>query len=175
MCFVFPASFWNISPLGREGTPCGFTANQNLTHRSVDRSDHVPRQEHLTAGEQTHNIWMLCGSGRQTTSLFRWVIRGPRHWVEHVPPQGHHQAGEQTFIILNLLIFFQGIASFALLCFNMHAGHLTSHVTVSGVWREEGKGVTCYGFWGLGGEGKRCHMLRLLWFEWMQLHFLSPR
>ena len=26
-----------------------------------------------------------------------------------------------------------------------------SHVTVSGVWREEGKGVTCYGFWRFGG------------------------
>jgi hypothetical protein len=33
-----------------------------------------------------------------------------------------------------------------------------SHVTVSGAWREEGKGVTCNGFWGLEGRGKRCHM-----------------
>ena len=26
-----------------------------------------------------------------------------------------------------------------------------SRVTVSGVWREKGKGVTCYGFWRIGG------------------------
>ena len=40
-----------------------------------------------------------------------------------------------------------------------------SPVTVSRVWREEEKGVTCYGFWGLGlGRTKRCHMLRFLVF-----------
>ena len=39
-----------------------------------------------------------------------------------------------------------------------------SHVTVSGAWVEKGKSVTCYGFWGLEGDGERCHMLRLLWF-----------
>ena len=27
-----------------------------------------------------------------------------------------------------------------------------SHVTVSGVWGDKGKGVTCYGFLGLGGQ-----------------------
>ena len=37
-----------------------------------------------------------------------------------------------------------------------------SHVTVSGARGGKGKGVTCYGFWGLGGEGKRCHLLRFL-------------
>jgi hypothetical protein len=37
-----------------------------------------------------------------------------------------------------------------------------SHVTVSGDWREEGKAVTCYGFWGLEGQRKSCHMLRFL-------------
>jgi hypothetical protein len=30
-----------------------------------------------------------------------------------------------------------------------------SHVTVSVVWRGEGKGVTCNGFWGLEGEGEK--------------------
>ena len=35
---------------------------------------------------------------------------------------------------------------------------MLSHVTVSGVWREKGKGVTCNGFWGLDGHGKRCHI-----------------
>ena len=35
-----------------------------------------------------------------------------------------------------------------------------SHVTVSRVWGEKGEGVTCYGFSGLGGNGKRFHMLR---------------
>ena len=39
-----------------------------------------------------------------------------------------------------------------------------SPVTVSRVWREEGRGVTCDGFSGLGGRGKRCHMLRFLVF-----------
>jgi hypothetical protein len=29
---------------------------------------------------------------------------------------------------------------------------------VSGVWREKGKGVTCNGFWGLEGRGKRFHL-----------------
>ena len=52
------------------------------------------------------------------------------------------------------------------------------HVTVSGGWREQGKGVTCNGFCGfgrrrekvshvtssvgLGGGRKRCHMLQFL-------------
>jgi hypothetical protein len=30
-----------------------------------------------------------------------------------------------------------------------------SHVTVSAVWRGEGKDVTCNGFWGLEGEGEK--------------------
>jgi hypothetical protein len=29
---------------------------------------------------------------------------------------------------------------------------MVSHVTVSGVWEGEGKGVTCNGFWGLERE-----------------------
>ena len=33
-----------------------------------------------------------------------------------------------------------------------------SHVTVSGVWGDQRKGVACNGFWGLWGQGKRCHM-----------------
>jgi len=33
-----------------------------------------------------------------------------------------------------------------------------SRVTVSWVWKEREKGVTCNGFLGLEGEGKRCHM-----------------
>jgi hypothetical protein len=33
-----------------------------------------------------------------------------------------------------------------------------SHVTDSGVWEGQGKGVTCNGFCGLEGEGERCHM-----------------
>ena len=30
-----------------------------------------------------------------------------------------------------------------------------SHVTVSGAWREKGKGVTCNGFWGLEGAREK--------------------
>ena len=41
-----------------------------------------------------------------------------------------------------------------------------SHVRVSGVWKDQGNGVTCYSFWDLGEWGKRCHMLRFLGFGW---------
>ena len=30
-----------------------------------------------------------------------------------------------------------------------------SHVTVSGAWREKGKGVTCNAFWGLEGAREK--------------------
>ena len=41
-----------------------------------------------------------------------------------------------------------------------------SHVTVSGVWggREKVSHVTVSGGWGLGGVGKRSHMLRFVGF-----------
>ena len=35
---------------------------------------------------------------------------------------------------------------------------------LGGLGGGKGKGVTCYGFWGLEEEGKRCHMLRFLGF-----------
>ena len=46
-----------------------------------------------------------------------------------------------------------------------------SHVTVSGVWGEKGKGVTCNGFWGLGREGKgvTCNGFALLCFALLLL------
>ena len=68
-----------------------------------------------------------------------------------------------------LMLAFFGILEFGIWGFLMLA-----HVTVSVVWRDKGKGVTCNGFWGFGGirekvshvtvsgvwagQGKRCHM-----------------
>jgi hypothetical protein len=37
----------------------------------------------------------------------------------------------------------------------MGAREQVSHITVSGVWREKGTGVTCNGFWGLEGAREK--------------------
>ena len=63
------------------------------------------------------------------------------------------------FVCVALLSFVslrwvEGLASHVTISDVWVARRRVSHVTVSEVWGGKGKGVTCYGFWGLGGREK---------------------